>query len=233
MGADGGTIPTRCELVPKKKNPEKKDNDSVRLYKWQCCHLTQEKLVQPIMACQLGQLYNKEAIIKMLLKRKNIDCDEEDEHVIDSVVVDHIRSLKDIRELKLTDNPAHDVNESNAPTGDGSYVDRHKSAFICPISRLEMNGAYSFMYDWTSGNVVSERGYKVIKKDPTYAIDEDSIIFINPELNSVQSNLNISKLNTRRTKAKKLKRNLKLHTKTESDAEPCDSKKLKLLLSKK
>ena len=229
MGCDGGTIPTRDELVQTKKNPEKKDNDSVRLYKWQCCHLTQEKLVQPIVACQLGQLYNKEAIIKVLLKRKKIDCGEEDEHVIDSKVVDHIRSLKDIQELKLTGNPSYDVKEPNAPTGDGSYIDMHKSAFICPVSRLEMNGTYSFLYDWNSGNVLSERGYKVIKNDPSYAVDEGSIIFLNPETNSVQADLNRTNLNVRKAKAKKLKRSLKCDAKSESDKETCDSKKLKLV----
>ena len=63
MGCDGGTIPTRDELVRTKQNPEKKDKDFVRIYKWQYCHLTQQKLTQPIVACQLGRLYNKEAIV--------------------------------------------------------------------------------------------------------------------------------------------------------------------------
>ena len=34
MGADGGTIPTRCELVKMKPPPEKKNKESVRMYKW-------------------------------------------------------------------------------------------------------------------------------------------------------------------------------------------------------
>ena len=35
MGCDGGTIPTRDELVKLKKKPEQKDSDGHRLYKWQ------------------------------------------------------------------------------------------------------------------------------------------------------------------------------------------------------
>jgi len=110
MGCDGGTIPTRDELVRTKQNPERKDRDSVRIYQWQYCHLTQQKLTKPIVACQRGRLYNKEAIVKMLLKRRNIvGCvdSEKDEYIMDSAVVDHIRSLKDVRELKLESNPAY------------------------------------------------------------------------------------------------------------------------------
>ena len=101
MGCDGDTIPTRDELVKTKKNPEKKDKDSVRIYKWQHCHLTQDQLVRPIVACELGKLYNKEAIIKNLLRRKNVDSQEE--YVAANASVDHVRSLKDIKELILTE----------------------------------------------------------------------------------------------------------------------------------
>ena len=71
MGADGGTIPTRCELVKTRQKPEQKDKDSVRIYKWQYCNLTQQPLVRPIVACELGKLYNKEAIIEKLLESKS------------------------------------------------------------------------------------------------------------------------------------------------------------------
>merc|ERR1712110_1044137 len=70
MGCDGGTIPTRDEQVRLKKKPEQKDKDSVRLYKWQHCHLTQQKLTKPIVACELGFLYSKEVIIEKLLDSK-------------------------------------------------------------------------------------------------------------------------------------------------------------------
>jgi len=55
---------------------------------------------------QLGQLYNKDDIITTLLKQKNVTCDEKNQ-VIDSSVVGHIRTLKDVRELNLSRNPVH------------------------------------------------------------------------------------------------------------------------------
>ena len=58
-----------------------KDKDADRVYRWQHCHLTQEPLSQSrVVACHLGGLYNKEAVLQML-----IDKTEK---------VPHIKSLK-------------------------------------------------------------------------------------------------------------------------------------------
>jgi len=210
MGCDGGTIPTRDELVRTKQNPERKDKNSVREYRWQYYHLTQQKLTQPIVSCQLGRLYNKEAIVKMLLKRKNVSSSgdtDEDEHILDSAVVDHIRTLKDVRELKLENNPVFDPKKVKAPSGDGSYNDTYQSAFTCPIAGLEMNGSYTFLFDWISGYVISERGHNVVKKDPAHAINENNIVYLNPEEKSNQEEQNIKRKNDRKVLSKRLKRN--------------------------
>ena len=107
MGADGGTIPTRCELVKTRQKPEQKDKDSVRIYKWQYCNLTQQPLVRPIVACELGKLYNKEAIIEKLLENKS-GAQESGDKLIPDASTEHIKSLKDVKELQLTENPAFD-----------------------------------------------------------------------------------------------------------------------------
>merc|ERR1712029_1072818 len=100
MGCDGGTIPTRDELVKTAKRPEQKDKDSVRLYKWRHCALTQEPLDKPVVACELGRLYNKEAIIEKLLNAKSEGSSSQE-----NGAADHIKSLKDIKELQLEPNP--------------------------------------------------------------------------------------------------------------------------------
>lgn len=46
-----------------------KDKDSVRIYRWQHCSLTQQPLQKPIVACELGRLYNKESILQMLIDK--------------------------------------------------------------------------------------------------------------------------------------------------------------------
>lgn len=55
MGADGGTIPKRCELVRGKKKTEKVDKNVENANKWRTCQLTQEALLKPIVACKLGR----------------------------------------------------------------------------------------------------------------------------------------------------------------------------------
>ena len=97
------------------------------------------------MSCQLGQLYNKDVIITPLVKQKNVTCDEKN-HVINSSVVGHIRTLKDVRELNLTRNPVHSSQKQGAPARDGTYVAKHISEFICLIFGLEINGFNAFFY---------------------------------------------------------------------------------------
>lgn len=55
MGCDGGTIPTRDELVRVKKKPEQKDRKADLAAKWKHCAISQEKLQPPIVACGLGR----------------------------------------------------------------------------------------------------------------------------------------------------------------------------------
>ncbi len=55
MGADGGTIPKRCELVRNKKKKEKIDKSVRAAVKWKTCQLSQEPLKKPVVACKLGR----------------------------------------------------------------------------------------------------------------------------------------------------------------------------------
>lgn len=199
MGCDGGTIPTRDELVKTKKKPEQKDQDSVRLYKWQHCHLTQQKLTKPIVACELGFLYNKEAIIEKLLDSKANKDSTQNKNDIGS----HIRSLKDIRELQLTDNPAfRHGGKNDAQVGDGGYNDRLKSPYVCPIAGLEMNGKFKFVFDWNKGKVLSERGHKIVmKNDPDMRIAAENLVVLNG-VEKEEADAMVANMEARRAKAK-------------------------------
>jgi hypothetical protein len=69
MGCDGGSIPTRCELVKTKKKQERADPNEITRVKWTLCALSKEPLAPPIVACPQGQLFNKEAVITHLLQK--------------------------------------------------------------------------------------------------------------------------------------------------------------------
>ena len=59
MGGDGGSIPTRCELVKLKKAAEVKNKDQHMVGKWQHCALSGQTLAKPIMSCRLGRYVYK------------------------------------------------------------------------------------------------------------------------------------------------------------------------------
>uniref|UniRef100_A0A182T3L2 Uncharacterized protein n=1 Tax=Anopheles maculatus TaxID=74869 RepID=A0A182T3L2_9DIPT len=117
MGCDGGTIPRRDELVRLKKKPEQKDKDAERQFRWKHCALTQLRLQLPIVMCALGRLYSKQNVIEALLDKEKM-----------TEACAHIKSLKDIKNLNLTPNPAYD-----------EAKDDKSSPYICALIGLEMS----------------------------------------------------------------------------------------------
>lgn len=205
MGCDGGTIPKRDELVRKKKRPEQKDKDSELSFRWKHCSITQQPLQKPIVACGLGRLYSKDAVIEALLDRSNLP-----------ETAQHIKNLKDIKDLNLTCNPSYNP---SAEKGD-AYVDRQAAPYICPVIGLEMNGKFRFVFLWSCGCVMSERALKEVKTKLCHKcqqpfLEEDVVI-----LNGSSEDINLMKakmeIRQARLKAeKKAKNDAKRKGKTE------------------
>lgn len=195
MGCDGGTIPTRDELVRLKKKPEQRDKDGHRLYKWQHCAITQEPLRKPVVACELGRLYNKESVIELLLNKDRSNAPSNTQH---------LEKLKDVVELQLTANPAFDAHKKSV--GDGMYNDALISPWICPVTGLEMNGTFKFVFAFSNGKVVAERAVKVLLKDPTEAqfYKEDDLVTVNAE--EEELDLMNAQMNARRARVKAAKK---------------------------
>ncbi|XP_041804208.1 replication termination factor 2 [Chelmon rostratus] len=194
MGCDGGTIPKRHELVKGPKKVEKVDKNAELAAKWKYCALSQEKLRRPIVSCELGRLYNKDAVIEFLL-------DKSAERPNAEAVV-HIRGIKDIKELNLTDNPEWEGERRNAK-GD-RYEDIHCGMFICPVVGLEMNGKHRFCYLQTCGCVFSDRAMKEVKTEICHKCGDpfkvDDVVVLNGTKDEVEKLR--EKMEERRTKAK-------------------------------
>ena len=191
MGCDGGTIPKRDELVRMKKKPEQVDKNYELNAKWFHCALSQAELRTPIVCCELGNLYNKEAVLEYLIDKSSVTTD----------IASHIRSLKDVKELNLTSNPAF---EQKAMEHADSYLDFQASPFICPVVGIEMNGRYKFCFLWKCGCVFSE---KALKEVPTTVcntcgkpLSNDDIIVINGSEDEVRAMK--EKMEERRQKSK-------------------------------
>ena len=127
-----------------KKKKEVLDKNEELASTWRHCALSHNPLRQPIVACEKGRLFNKESILEHLIDKG------------DNEIVSHIRSLKDVKELNLTSNPAYKDYGKEALIG-GESVDYGNAMFICPVIGLEMNGRWRFVLFWRCGCVVSEK----------------------------------------------------------------------------
>ncbi|XP_003746426.1 replication termination factor 2 [Galendromus occidentalis] len=216
MGCDGGTIPRRDELVRTKQKGEQKDAKSENAFKWKHCAISQQALKKPIVACDLGRLYNKEAVIQYLLTKTEAPVE----------IASHIRQLKDVTELKLTDNPAYrDVESKGA-----ECVDHAVSPYVCPTSLLEMNGAYKFMFNRRCGCVLSERALKNVKTEKCLkcggGFDTNDLITLNPS-DDERALLEL-RMAERKAAMKAAKKKVKKEVKNEFEPEPKKAKTQKI-----
>ncbi|KAM3921796.1 replication termination factor 2 [Leptodactylus fuscus] len=200
MGCDGGTIPKRHELVKGPKKVEKIDKNAELVARWYYCTLSQEKLKRPIVTCELGRLYNKDAVIEFLLDKSP------DKPHADSAA--HIKSIKNVIELNLTDNPAWTGDKGNTK---GDKYDEQRTQFICPVVGLEMNGKHRFCVLRQCGCVFSERALKEIKTDICHKCGAnfkgDDVILLNGDKAEVEELR--KKMEERRLRAKMEKKSKK------------------------
>jgi len=141
MGCDGGSIPRRDELVKLKKKEEKADPAEVERIRWSSCAISKEPLKDPIVTCELGFLYNKDAVIRQLLEKT---MDE---------AFGHIRSLKDLIPVRFTPNSAFAEKEKSG--------EDNVAPFTCPITLTEV-GRSRFSLIKTCGCALSERALREV-----------------------------------------------------------------------
>ncbi|KAF9467032.1 DUF602-domain-containing protein [Collybia nuda] len=147
MGNDGGSIPDRRDLVRNKPKAEQADKANQTRARWFFCALSKRKLQEPIVSCALGKLYNKDSIIEYLLDKSAYGDGER--------ICGHIRSLKDVKTLTLTPNPAPPAPENAAPSAERAH-------FVCPLTLKEMNGLQPFVYISTCGCTFTQAGLKTV-----------------------------------------------------------------------
>lgn len=152
--------------------------------------------------CGLGRLYSKQNVLEQLLEKDGMpeSCD-------------HIKSMKDIKDLKLTANPAYSPeDDKNAP-------------FICKLIGLEMSGQFRFVALWNCGCVVSERALKELKSNVCSICQtpytEQDVIILNGNEEDVDAMR--TKMNARTAKLKADKKEQKLKIKKEQPETPTET----------
>eukprot|EP00198_Chlamydomonas_reinhardtii_P006336 XP_001695672.1 predicted protein [Chlamydomonas reinhardtii] len=159
-GGDGGSTGAEsrsCYLeMYAYKKVEKVNPEEARLAKWTRCHLSGELLAAPCVADELGNLYNKDALIVRLLDKSL------------PPTLSHITGLRSVVELKLTPaangSGANGAGAAKAPKAASqvSFQPGNESQFCCPVSGQPFNGRYKFVILRPSGLVVSEKAVKEV-----------------------------------------------------------------------
>ena len=172
MGGDGGVVATQRKFIRGQKNPDDERAEGLNVKRIQktkarFCAQSTLPLAEPIVSCEMGLLYNKEAMLTAL-----IDKTLNPAHA-------HIRGLKDLRQLVFTANPAYALAVASSATSASSSTSLSTSAasslaggasdvdggdlparFVCPVTQVEFNGLQPFVVIWVTGHVMSEKAVR-------------------------------------------------------------------------
>ncbi|KAG1684874.1 hypothetical protein DVH05_010191 [Phytophthora capsici] len=136
MGNDGGVIAVKRKFMRHanvKARGEKADQEALRLEKARTCALSSEPLREPVVACRLGNLFNKQTLLEHLLAKSMPERFR------------HITSLKDVVTCRAT-----------------REKEQEDSLWCCPVTMAEFNGKQPFVVLFSCGCVLSERALKAV-----------------------------------------------------------------------
>lgn len=145
---------------------------SFRVTRWSSCALSGQPLAAPVVACFLGRLYNKSAVLEFLLARAGHFAAEADAHrYINQLresgdAFDHITSMKDVFPLQYAPATAPADAQAVATGADGDVDPLLPAPFSCPITQLRCD-VYPFAALRPCGHVFSERALKEAAGDGT------------------------------------------------------------------
>ncbi|RMD41668.1 hypothetical protein DV735_g3430, partial [Chaetothyriales sp. CBS 134920] len=152
MGNDGGSIPTRRELVKEAaRNPTatvlKEKLREHLAHRWSQCPVSHTALARPVVSDYAGDLYNKDAIIQFLLPAEVSPVDKAE---YDKFIQGRITSLRDVVEVIFE--TEHD---------DVAKTDR----WICPITSKVLGPSVRAVYIVPCGHAFSHEAIKEMKTE--------------------------------------------------------------------
>ncbi|KAI9793225.1 MAG: hypothetical protein M1816_000646 [Peltula sp. TS41687] len=178
MGNDGGSIPTRRELVKEAARDRtttelKESQQEQQGYNWTTCPLSHRPLAQPIVSDSLGKLYNKDSVLQFLLPAEDGASKADGEEFLGG----RIRSLKDAVEVRFE----VDTDESTAGKNGGG---RRAERWVCPVTRKALGPNVKSVYLVPCGHAFSESAVKEVSEESCVQCNEpftaDNIIPILP-----------------------------------------------------
>ena len=159
MGNDGGSIPTRRELVKEAardlNTTEVKEKQKEALaHRWKECPLSHKPLIRPVVSDSAGNLYNKDAVLQYLLPAEASSLDKTE---CDKFVQGRIKGLKDIVELKFEVDPQQKAGDER---------------WICPITAKVLGPSVKAVYIVPCGHVFSQEAVREMKTEKCLQCDQ-------------------------------------------------------------
>lgn len=159
MGNDGGVIANKRYLIAtqdpewKKKQAARAMSEGAAAAALSMCAMSGMSLALPIVCDELGNLFNKEAVIAHVLAASGASEEQPNPEFA------HIRSVRrDIVEVKPTFRPEEKESVSSSTSG----KKEDDFLFVCPVTGLESNGKHAFVVIRACGCLVSERAVRML-----------------------------------------------------------------------
>jgi hypothetical protein len=152
MGNDGGSIPTRRELVKESaKNPsatDLKEKQREHLsHRWSQCPVSHRALIPPIVSDCTGDLYNKDAILQFLLPDEVSPVDKSE---YEKFIQGRIKSLRDVVEVKF------EIEQDEV---------EKRERWVCPITGKELGASTRAVYLVPCGHAFSHEAITEMKAE--------------------------------------------------------------------
>lgn len=121
-----------------------------KLAKYTTCHLSGEPLSPPCCCDDVGNLFNKDAVVRALLTKTL------------PKQLAHITGLKSLTSIVLE--PAHKdgTRDAKGPKSHADYQPTNGADYVCPVSGVPLNGRYRFVVVRGTGHVISEKAIKEV-----------------------------------------------------------------------
>lgn len=172
MGNDGGSIPTRRELVKEgakdlSTTQVKEIQTEQQEHYWSTCALSHEPLSEPIVSDALGTLYNKAAVLNHLLAegQKERTTSREELERKKEAFKDRLRGLKDVVEVKF-------------------HTDAESGKWTCPVTNKTLGPGTKSIYLVPCGHAFAESLIATVPGEACLQCNElftqDNIISILP-----------------------------------------------------
>ena len=182
MGLDGGTFATRADILRRSswklaqadsswstrggalnrgaltRTTETASAADIARIKWSTCALSGNKLRYPVVACDLGALYNRESVLEYLVGQLQFPYNNK-EAVEQSF--GHLKKISSVFQLQLDwQQPGASVGADTAGVPVAGSAGSEDTVITCPLVHLPADGRYPFVALRPCNHVLSLRALR-------------------------------------------------------------------------